>query len=86
MGGKRMGKVRLLLEAATKTNLIIYPLAPIYNSMIYYSGLSKIGAIIAQLVEHFLGKEEVGSSILLDGSICVTGTNESNSQETIENG
>ena len=37
---------------------------------VYYSGLSKIGAIIAQLVEHFLGKEEVGSSILLDGSIC----------------
>ena len=50
-------------------NLIIYPLASNYNSMIYYSGLSKIGAIIAQLVEHFLGKEEVGSSILLDGSI-----------------
>ena len=30
---------------------------------------SRVKANIAQLVEHFLGKEEVGSSILLVGSI-----------------
>ena len=29
-------------------------------------------AAVAQLVEHFLGKEEVGSSILLEGSPLVS--------------
>ena len=28
-----------------------------------------LGALVAQSVEHFLGKEEVGSSNLLEGSI-----------------